>query len=230
MPPPMIGHPFDIVQITHGDLSVANLLTYRATNPLTDDPDDVEEFGDCDVYMGLGVTSRVWPRDDEGVAEGVLLRDCGNTDGVIIGARDDRCAFVYGALADGDTVVHSVEPDAAAQVQCKANRQVILFTRDTGGDNIMVNVDGKNDKIQIAGWGGIVELSKDGGLSLVAPGGGASIMMKDDTIMLVAQNVMLGGTVPAAQVASWVSGGAPSVPMTTVFKPAPNVWVGASPV
>jgi len=222
----MLGHPFDIVQLTHGDFSVANLPTIRAVNQLTDDPDDVEEFGDCDALMTLGLTSKVWPRDDDGAAEGVLLRDCGNTDGVIVGARDERCAFVYGALNDGDTVVHSVDPDASAQVQCKANRQVIAFTKDTDGDNIMINLDGKNNKIQVAGWGGIIELSKDGGMSLVAPGGGASIMMKDDTIMLVAQNVMLGGIVPIASVASWVSGGAPSVPMTTVFKPAPNVWVG----
>jgi hypothetical protein len=226
----MLGHPFDIVTITHGDLSVANMPIYRAVNPLTADPDDVEEFGDCDVFMGLGVTSRVWPRTDEGAAEGVLLRDCGNTDGVIIGARDDRCAFVYGALSVGDTAIHSVEPDAAAQVQCKANRQVMMVTKDSGGDNIMANVDGKNDKIQIAGWGGLVELSKDGGLTLVAPGGGASIMLKDDTVMIVAQNVMLGGAVPVANIASWVppTPGAPSIPGTTVFKPAPNVWVGAA--
>ena len=227
----LLGHPFDIATITHGDLSVANLPTYHAVNPLTDDPDDVEEFGDCDVFMALGVTSRVWPRDDEGAAEGVLLRDCGNTDAVIVGARDHRCAFVYGALADGDTAIHSVEPDASAQVQCKANRQVMMVTKDSEGNNIMVNVDGKNDKIQIAGFdGGLIELSKDGGLFLGAPGGGASIMLKDDTVMIVAQNVMLGGTVPVASVASWVSGGALSVPGVTAFKPAPNVWVGASPV
>jgi hypothetical protein len=222
----MLGHPFDIVQITHGDLSVSNLPTYRAVNPLTADPDDVEEFGDCDVFMGLGVTSRVWPRTDDGVAEGVLLRDCGNTDGVIVGARDDRCAFVYGALADGDTAIHSVEPDAAAQVQCKANRQVMMVTKDSEGNNALINLDGKNDKIQLAIAGAVIQISKDDGISIVAPGGGASIMLKDDTIMLVAQNVMLGGTVPVASVASWVSGGSPSVPMTTVFKPAPNVWVG----
>jgi hypothetical protein len=53
----MLGHPFDIVQITHGDLSVSNMPTYRAVNPLTA-ADDAEEFGDCDVFMGLGVTSR----------------------------------------------------------------------------------------------------------------------------------------------------------------------------
>jgi hypothetical protein len=220
----------DIAQIREGLFSVDNLPVYHCVDELTD-ADDVREFGDCSVFTALGVTSMPFPPttgENGGSAEALVLEGIGNEDGIVAGARDARCAGVYAKLSEGDTVVHSVDPDASAQLQCKANRQVVAFTKDTGGDNIVINLDGKNDVIQIAGWGGIIQLSKDDGISIVAPGGGASIMMKNDTIMLVAQNVMLGGTIPIASVASWVSGGAPSVPGTTPFNPAPNVWVGAA--
>jgi hypothetical protein len=222
----------DIAQVREGLFSVDNLPVYRCVDELTG-ADDVKEFGECSVFTALGVTSMPFPPttgENGGSAEAVVLEGIGNEDGIVVGARDARCAGVYAKLSEGDTVVHSVDPGASAQLQVKANRQVTAFTKDSEGNNAMINLDGKNDVVQIAAFGGIIQMSKNDGITITAPGGSASIMMKDDTIMLVAQNVMLGGIVPAASVASWVAGGAPSVPNATVFKPAPNVWVGASPV
>jgi hypothetical protein len=195
----MIGHPFDIAQIREGSFSVDNLPVYSCANQLTDNPDDVEQFGDCDVFMSLGLTAKPFPptsgTDNDGAAEALILRDVGNTDGVVAGARDARSAFVYGGLNDGDTVVHSVEPDASAQLQCKANRQVALFTKDTEGNNIFVLVDGKNDKIQIPAFGGLIELTPST-LSLIAPGGKASIVMDDAGKVTILGELQLGGLAP----------------------------------
>jgi hypothetical protein len=121
----------------------------------------------------------------------------------------------------GDTAIHSVEPDAAAQVQCKANRQVMMVTKDSGGDNIMVNVDGKNNKIQISGWGGIIQMSKDDGISIVAPDGKSSIIMKDGSIMLVG-TVVLGGIVPT----NVFVGGPPATVTGPTAIPLPGVFHG----
>lgn len=190
----MIGHPSDIVQIREGSFSVSNLPTYRCANELTG-PDDVEEFGDCDVFQALGLTSKPFPPttsgDNPGAAEALILRDVGNTDAVV-GARDSRCAFVYGSLNDGDTVVHSVDPSASAQVQCKANRQVMMVARDSEGDHIQIVVDGKNDKLIMVGFGGLVELSKKQ-LSLIGPEGKAQILIKDSGEIMILGKLRLGG-------------------------------------
>jgi len=216
----------DIAKLDSGILADGtNLAAVQAVVPQDFEEEEVEQFGNIDVYQALGITSVPWPADEDGHAEGVIVRDIGGVDGVVVGARDERASSVYGSLQSGDTALHSTDPDASAQVQAKANRQVMLATKDTEGNNVIHVLDGKNDKIQIGAFGGLIEMTKDG-ITLACPGGGCTIMMSGDTISLVG-TVMLGGTVPVASVASWVSGGIPSVPGATPFNPAPNVFVGA---
>jgi hypothetical protein len=216
---------FDICELRYGKLADSNMITVQAAVPLNENGTDVEQFGDIDIYQSLGVSSIPWPADEDGAAEGIVLRDCGNTDGVVIGARDERCVNVYGALQKGDTVLHSTDPDASAQVMAKSNRQIMLATKDSDGQNTIHLLDGKNNKIQIAGFGGIIEITKDQ-ISIVAPGGKATILMKDDSIMLIGK-VILGGITPTMNLASWASGGVASTPGVTPFLPAPNVYVSA---
>jgi hypothetical protein len=219
---------FDICTIASGERDEdTNLVGLKAYVPLTDDELDVESFGDIDSFQALGVTSVPYPRDQFGHCEGVVLRGCGNTDGVIVGARDERCADVYASLAEGDTCLHSCDPNAVAQVQAKANKQVVLYTTDKNGKTITLALDGKNNKVQLAIGGGLLEFNVDDErVSIVAPGGKSSIVLEGDKIMLIG-TVVLGSAVPVASVASWVSGGAPSTPGATPFNPAPNVFVGA---
>lgn len=221
----------DIVTLDAPTLDpTTNLPTIRATVPLSAEQGttDVEEFGKVDSAQCLGITSLPYPADDAGHAEGVIARNVGNTDGVILGGRDSRCAAVVGKLKAGDTALHSTDPAASAQVQCKATRQAVMMTKDGDGNNMLLTLDGKNDKIQIAAFGAIVQITKDQ-IMLCEPSGKASIVMKDGCIALIGK-VILGGLTATARLASCPGStmvlplGAPASP--SIFVPAPNVYVG----
>jgi hypothetical protein len=224
-------HEFDISKITTAGLDgETNVPVIQAAVPISEDPTDVESFGDLDSYQALGVTSLPFPEtankpdpDDNGFAEAVILRDVGNQDAVVIGARDTRTTEVYGDIAEGDTVLHSVDPDAVAQVQCKANKQIALVTEDSDGNTMLHLIDGKNDKIQIAAFGGIIEMTRDNGISIVAPGGDATITLKGDTIVL-AGKVILGGAIPVLNFAGGLPASITSAP--PVLTVLPNVYAG----
>jgi hypothetical protein len=215
-----------------------NLPVIRATVPLSAEAGttDVEEFGNIDSAMCLGVTALPAAADANGHAEGIVERGCGNTDGVIVGGRDSRCASVVGNLKAGDTALHSTDSNASAQVQCKATRNIAIMTKDSDGHNMLVTVDGKNDKIQIAAFGGIIEMTKEQ-IMLTDPSGKSSIVMKDGTICLVGK-IVLGGITATSRALSaaganivnptnWLCAGpgAP-LPVGAMITPAPNVYFG----
>lgn len=185
----------DIVWMGGAKLIEANgLPAIRCFVPITDPDNDVEEFGGLPSYQALGLTALPFPPDDDGHAEGVVLRDCGNRDGVLIGGRDPRAAKVYANLQPGDTALHACSPEAKAQVRCHANRQVALVTEDSNGDTVLQLLDGKNDKVQILAFGGVFEMTKDG-ISIVAPGGKAGILIQGEQVRFVGK-VQLAGALP----------------------------------
>jgi hypothetical protein len=198
---------------------------------------DVEEFGNIDSAMCLGVTALPAAADANGHAEGIVERNAGNTDGVIVGGRDGRCASVVGKLKPGDTALHSTDSDASAQVQCKATRNIALMTKDTDGHTMLLTLDGKNDKIQIAAFGGIIQISKDQ-IIICEPSGKASIVMKDGAICLVGKCI-LGGLTATGRLmstqgaaiplpANWLCPGGVGgpLPIGAMVTAAPNVYVG----
>lgn len=189
---------------------LTNLPVIRATVPLASEEGttDVEEFGQVDSAQCLGVTSLPYPASDTGHAEGVVARGAGNTDGIIIGGRDSRCAKVVGSLKGGDSALHSTDPDASAQVQAKANRICVMRTKGSDGKDITFGLDGKNDKVQLAAFGAIVEITKDK-MTLCGPGG-ASIVFDGDTLILGANKVLIG--LPGLSGYTNVVAGEPLVP------------------
>jgi len=192
---------FDVCQINTSKLDDTNKLPLvQATVPITND-EDYESFGEVAGYQALGVTALPYPPDDAGAAEGVVLRDVGNLTGAIIGARDERCAGVVANMQPGDAVLHSCDPQAKAQVRVHANRQVALVTEGTDGKTMLSLLDGKNDKITITAFGGLIEMTKDG-INIVAPGSKASILLKGDQIILLG-NVQIG---TATATASFLAG------------------------
>jgi hypothetical protein len=111
----------------------------------------------------LGASSLPYPKDDKGYAEAVVATGCGGRDAIVIGARDTRTADTVGALEPGDTVLHSTGPNQAAQVQCREKtRQVLLATKDSGGEGIMLMLDGSAKKVVIMAFGSSIEMSPDG--------------------------------------------------------------------
>jgi hypothetical protein len=201
-----------------------SLPVIRATVEITGE-DDVEEFGEIPPMQCLGVASLPFPASALGKAEGVVLRDTGNANGVLVGARDARCAPVVASMSDGDTIVHSVDPEAKAQLRCQANRQVVLASEDTGGDTMVINLDGKNDRIQIIGFGGIIELSKENGIAMTAPDGETTLSINNGKIMLSASEVFLSSNALGAVCTCPTAGGVPLPPgPVNTGVPAVNVF------
>lgn len=175
--------------------------------------EDGENFGDVDHFNALGVTARPWPASDDGHAEAVAIEYVGGADAVCVGGRDARTAKVYGALAPGDSCLHSTGPEQAAQVVCKEeSRTVALVTKGPDGKNIVLVVDGQNERVQVFGFGHAIEMSRDQGIVLSS--GDATLQIHAGVISLVG-TVVLGGRIPVMPVLGGTS--PPGAPIPGVF-------------
>jgi len=184
-----------------------NLLSTQATVPITSEEDDKASFGDCGTISALGVTSRSYPPDYEGNAEGVLISGVGNQDGVIVGGRDPRCAGVYGKLEPGDTALHSCAPGAASQVLCygsdKNGNKVVAMTEGTNGKNMTVTLDGENDQIVISGMAAAIIIDEHG--IFMGKGESSILITEKGTFINGELTIGNGITPPDSQLIAWNS-------------------------
>lgn len=211
----MYGFQAEIVDLgaTEQDPSTGVPL-HQAKGPPVSDDGDAPDYGKVPNFSALGVTSIPYPKDGNGNAQGVVVKVPG-IDGVLVGARDTRTANVVGKMRPGDSALHSTGPEQAAQVHCKEEtRTVVAATKGSDGKSIVLVLDGKNDKIQIAGFGCIFQMSEEG-IVLAPPGGQASIMLTKSGQIVLTGVVMLGGAAPKGPIAVMV-GGSPA--------PAPGVF------
>lgn len=156
-----------------------------------DETSDLETFGECPMFQGLGLTSFPYPKDDNGYAECLFARNVGSHNAVLIGARDTRTAKIVGNGKPGDTVVHSTDPSQSAQLQLKGSkRQAALLTEDSSGQTQLVLLDGNAKKLQIYANGSIFEMS-GGGISMFDSTGKAGITLKDGKVNILG-NVVFG--------------------------------------
>jgi hypothetical protein len=159
-----------------------------AQNPSTD-----ESFGAVNMVSQLGVAALPAESNDDGSCEGVVITPCGGMNAVCVGQTDRRTAGVYGNLSAGDTCLHATGPGAVSQVLCKAKkRQTVLATKGTDDKQMLVVLDGKNDRITITGFGHVIDMSRKDGISLVDSTGKAGIQIKDGTVSVFGE-VVLGG-------------------------------------
>lgn len=214
---------FEFVELGSAKLHpTSKLLTIRAFNPITNDTDDVEEFGDCDYFSQLGVTAMNYPKTASGFAQGFLVRDAAGAEGVILGARDSRAAGIVGNLKPGDTVLHSTGPEQAAQVQCKEKkRQVVLATKTSDGKSAMLVLDGTKDTATLAFNGAAVQITSAGELLMANKDGKAGIATEGTQIKLLGQVVLGGGGAAGLPVLLGASAG-PGVPATMVVA---SLWL-----
>jgi hypothetical protein len=198
------------------------VASVQAVVPLTNEIDDVEPFGDVDLFQGLGITALPYPADASGSAEGVILRNCGGRDAVCIGGRDTRSAAIVGNMKPGDTVVHSTGPAQAAQLQLKEEkRQAVLATKDSRKQTVAIVLDGKNDHIQIAGFGAAVQLDKNGNISMFNASG-AGIVIDGDNVT-ISGNLKLPGMLPGLCLMQGPPTGSPGGPTSVPMQAVQNV-------
>lgn len=182
----------------------------------TPSPDVTETIGEVPMMNALGLTALPAAADSAGRAEGVVC-SAGGLDGVCIGGWDTRTADVTGELRPGETCLHATGPNFKSRVFCK-DRILALVV----GNDMVLTLDKVAGKIQIAGLGGIIEMTADG-IRLVGPGGKAGIMINaDGTLNLVGVAVTLGGasTTPVSGLTNAIFGASG---MTGA--PAPNVHI-----
>ena len=194
----------------------------QAVIPVGNDNDDVEQFGECEMYQCLGVTSLPWPKTKEGYAEGLAIVGVGGRDAVIVGARDVRTAKIVGKMKAGDTVVHSTGPKMSAQLQLKEEkRQAVLTTNDSKGETMMVLLDGKNDEAHVIAGGNVFKLSRKDGIVLADSTGGG-LQIKDGVCRFTCKELVFPGAAPnpafklMAGPMTGSPGGPASVPMIAV--------------
>ena len=199
----------------------------QAVSAITDDAADVEQYGEIDVVSQLGVSSCPAEADSKGQAQGVICENVAGLKGMCVGGRDTRNASIYGNLRPGDTCVHSTGPKAVSQCLLKAEkRQAILATKDTSEQQILVILDGKNNKLQITAFGAMLELSKESGWSCVDDTG-KGWRLQGGTLQITAA-LHIAGMIPNPAMALMMGpktgspGGPASVPLLAV----PNVTIG----
>jgi hypothetical protein len=176
------------------DADSGAVLVQAKSAPTGDDEAEAPDYGEMPLMCALGLSAMPFPSNDNGAAQGVLLKVPG-MNGCIIGARDTRTATIYGNLKPGDVCLHSTGPQMAAQVLCKEEkRQVVAVTKGPDGKSLVVMLDGDTGKYQVLASGACIEIDPAGDISLTNKGG-ASLMLQGDTIYLVGK-IMLGGTNP----------------------------------
>jgi hypothetical protein len=182
----------DIVTLGAASISAGGIITWQAAVEIGNDNDDVEPFGQPDVIQSLGVASLPYPKDNEGRAEGLILRDCGGKDGVCIGARDTRNARLVGKMGPGDTTLHSTGPGSVAQCFLKhKKKQAGLATDDVDGKSMMFLLDGKNKKSQWTARGAGIQFLSDGAISITEKGG-AGFILRGGKIFVMGTLVLPG--------------------------------------
>lgn len=198
----------EIVTLGASEL-VDGVLVSEGSDKIEGAGEDISEPVGSLVQMSqLGVYAAPYPADDAGHVEAVVANGCGGRDAVCIGAMDTRSAGVIGALQPGDTTVATTHPKSKAQLQCKGEKnQVALVLGDSTGKTMLIQMDGKEDQIQLTAWGMIIKISKSGGIDLNAKDKPVTIQGK--TISLVGQ-VIQGGWAPASPMLMAPSPGTPT--------------------
>ena len=194
---------FAVCTLGAAEVGATGFPLIQASNQITGN-DDPEGFGETACYSSLGVTALPYPVTEEGWCEGFVVRDAAGLDGVILGARDQRAASIYGNLQPGDSILHSTGPKLSSMVMCKEDRkQVVLRTKDSADKDMMIVMDGTDDKIMVTGFKTILEMTRTS-ITLGIDGGAqkSSITLTDQGECIInASKVFLGsGATPATPI------------------------------
>jgi len=217
----------DLNLVTLGATKLVNgVPVVTASSAITNEGEDVEPYGDIEMISQLGVSAVAAAADDAGQAQGIACEGVSGTNATCIGGIDRRNASIYGNLKPGDTCLHATGPKAVAMCLMKAEkRQAILATKGSDDTQILVVLDGKNDKIQITAFGAILELSKKGGWSCFDDTG-KGWHLSDGTLHITAA-LHIGGLVPApTKLMMGPPTGSPGGPASVPLVAVPGITIG----
>lgn len=198
-----MSHEFCDVGASRLDKSTGALLVQCKSAPVAEDG-TAPDYGAAPYFCGLGEVAIPWPADDDGSAEAIIATDVPGMDGAVVGMRDVRIADIVGNMEPGDKASFSVGPQKSAMsLYRERKRQVLHRTKDSRGKDVVILMDGTNDKVQIAAFGLAFEMSREQGF--VMSDGGATIQVKGGVIALTG-TVVLGGRNPTLPVLAGASG------------------------
>jgi hypothetical protein len=166
------------------------LLVQCKSAPVGNDENEAPDFGQVPI-VGVGcVTGRPWPKDERGVAQGVVAEDLPGCNGAVVAWRDTRVASVVAELGPGEGCLHSTGPDFDSRVFVKDQLAAMIV-----GDDCAMVMDRKNKKFSITCFGLHFEMSEENGL--VFTDGNGTVQIKG-AVMATGQ-VVLGGRTPPRQ-------------------------------
>jgi hypothetical protein len=188
------------------DPSTNSLLVQCKSAPLSEDTGDAEDFGEVPYMAALGHAARPFPANADGAAEALVAQDVPGVDAAVVGGRDTRAGEVYGQIGPGETAGYATGPGFDARTLWK-KRQVATIV----GDDIVVNIDGNERKIQATLDGLMLELNGRKG-EITLTNGSATFQIVGDQIILRG-TVMLGAN-PILPVHIGPGAGPTSIPST----------------
>jgi hypothetical protein len=166
--------------------------------------------------------------DDTGHSEAILAENVGGMPGVCIASWDTRAAPITANMKPGDTVLHSTGPNLSAQVQLKEDkRQVVLATTKVDKKQLLLVLDGKNEKFQLVVNGAMIQIDKSGAIDMCSPNGQNGITISNDSVW-IRGSIQLGGATPnpALKLALCPPTGSPGGPASVPLIAAPGVNIG----
>lgn len=173
--------------------NTSNVVWAQCKGTPIDDDEPGFDYGKPPVMCSLGVSSRPYPADSRGSAQGVVADISG--DGAVIAAHDPRASGVYGEIQPGETALHATGPDFDSRALAKEQVFAIVV-----GNDYVVSIDRKNKKIVVNSPGGQIQVSEDSGITIVDSSGKGSLRLQDGVVALMG-SVILGGGNPTSSAA-----------------------------
>ena len=199
--------------------SETNVATCDVSRQFGPGGEEEEPLGTAAIIQCLGVTSLPLGPSDSGHADGIVMTPCGSYSSGVIGATDTRCADVYGMLEPGETCIHDVgeDPDKRARTFYKQNCAATIV-----GNDVAWILDKDTEKVTLAAFGHVLEVSASQGMVLCPKGGKCGIRLAEDgSVTIWGASVSLGGlTTPGTPATAVLMG-----PAGIAGVPAPNVFI-----
>lgn len=173
-----------------------------------DEDGTTPDYGEVPFMCALGLTAVPFGATPEGTAQAVVV-DMAGFSGIAIAGRDTRTAKIVGKAQPGDTILHSTGPAQAAQLQLKEiKRLAALLTKTSGGKTLMIVLDGVKEQIQITHAGAMIEMRKNGDMSILN-GDGAGFQIQGGNVHVIGNLVAGAGNGPLCYALCTPAGYAP---------------------